>query len=185
MLAVGIDGLRALGLTSEDFARPRIRSAAADGASWGRLGVTDAATPWHVRARGQAQSANRRGKSRAHLIDELGPGSFGVADHVLGIARRLWASQRLWTAYGDRDDVGAALEPLREYMSLRSRRWGSAISWTWTSRSCAASLTTRASSSSSSTANAELRAICGGGRYDRLLELVGGEALPGSGIRHG
>src|SRR5262249_26467606 len=31
----------------------------------------------------------------------------------------------------------------------------------------------------------ELRAICGGGRYDRLLELVGGEALPAVGFGFG
>jgi histidyl-tRNA synthetase len=31
----------------------------------------------------------------------------------------------------------------------------------------------------------ELRAICGGGRYDRLLELVGGEALPAVGFGMG
>jgi histidyl-tRNA synthetase len=32
---------------------------------------------------------------------------------------------------------------------------------------------------------AELRAICGGGRYDRLLELVGGEPLPAVGFGMG
>jgi len=31
----------------------------------------------------------------------------------------------------------------------------------------------------------ELRAVCGGGRYDRLLELVGGEALPAVGFGMG
>ena len=31
----------------------------------------------------------------------------------------------------------------------------------------------------------ELRAICGGGRYDRLLELVGGEPLPATGFGMG
>ena len=31
----------------------------------------------------------------------------------------------------------------------------------------------------------ELRAICGGGRYDRLLELVGGEPLPAVGFGMG
>jgi histidyl-tRNA synthetase len=31
----------------------------------------------------------------------------------------------------------------------------------------------------------ELRSICGGGRYDRLLELVGGEALPAVGFGMG
>jgi histidyl-tRNA synthetase len=31
----------------------------------------------------------------------------------------------------------------------------------------------------------EFRAVCGGGRYDRLLELVGGEALPATGFGMG
>ena len=31
----------------------------------------------------------------------------------------------------------------------------------------------------------EMRAICGGGRYDRLLELVGGEPLPAVGFGMG
>ena len=31
----------------------------------------------------------------------------------------------------------------------------------------------------------EFRAICGGGRYDRLLELVGGEPLPATGFGMG
>ncbi len=34
-------------------------------------------------------------------------------------------------------------------------------------------------------AQGELRAICGGGRYDRLLELVGGEPLPAVGFGMG
>ena len=31
----------------------------------------------------------------------------------------------------------------------------------------------------------ELRAICGGGRYDKLLEAFGGEALPAVGFGFG
>ena len=34
-------------------------------------------------------------------------------------------------------------------------------------------------------AKGELRAICGGGRYDNLLQSLGGVDLPALGLRHG
>ena len=60
----------------------------------------------------------------------------------------------------------------------------SRTSSTSTRRSCAASPTTRASSSRPST-RAQLRAVCGGGRYDRLLETLGGPSIPAVGFGFG
>ncbi len=86
--------------------------------------------------------------------------------------------------FGDRPDVAEALERLRAYLStldamglgdfvevdlaiVRGLAYYTGIVFELFDR------------------QGELRAICGGGRYDRLLELVGGEPLPAVGFGMG
>ena len=62
-----------------------------------------------------------------------------------------------------------------------------ASSRTWSRRSCGASTTTRAprSSSTASGATGQQQALGGGGRYDGLVELLGGRPTPGIGFALG
>src|SRR5690606_18375518 len=86
--------------------------------------------------------------------------------------------------YGHRDDAGALLDELRDYVStlaalglgdfvsvdlriVRGLAYYTGIVFELFDR------------------RGELRAICGGGRYDRLLERVGGEPLPAVGFGMG
>jgi histidyl-tRNA synthetase len=86
--------------------------------------------------------------------------------------------------FGSRDDVGPELERLRDYLAtlgamglgdfvevdlriVRGLAYYTGIVFELFDR------------------KGELRAICGGGRYDRLLELVGGEPLPAVGFGMG
>ena len=67
------------------------------------------------------------------------------------------AATRRWRSGSPRCD---------RYLGYLARAWAWPIGWISTSRSCAGWRTTPASSSSCSTRTGELRAICGGGRYD-------------------
>lgn len=180
VVAVGIDGLRALGLTSEDFVA-RISDRRLLTALLGVLGVTDEQLPGTF-ALVDKLERQPRDKSRTHLIDELGLDP-SAADHVLALLDDSGLAA-IADRYGDRDDVGAALEPLREYVAsldamglgdfvdvdlkiVRGLAYYTGIVFELFDR------------------KEELRAICGGGRYDRLLGLVGSEALPAVGFGMG
>jgi len=180
VVAVGIDGLRALGLTSGDFVA-RVSDRRLLTVLLGALGVT------HEQLAGTFALVDKlerqpRDKSRAHLTDQLGLDA-SAADQVLALLDDS-GLEALADRYGDRDDVGAALEPLREYVAsleamglgdfvevdlkiVRGLAYYTGIVFEFFDR------------------KGELRAICGGGRYDRLLELVGGEALPAVGFGMG
>ncbi len=180
VVAVAIDGLRALGLTSDDFVA-RVSDRRLLTALLSALGVGEQQLP-RVFALVDKFERQPRDKSRAHLTDDVGLEA-AVADQVLDLLVDS-GIEALAERFGDRDDVAAALEPLREYVaSLEAMGLGDFVTVDLTIvrgldyyTGIVFELFDR---------GRELRAICGGGRYDRLLELVGGEALPAVGFGMG
>ena len=131
------------------------------------------------------------------VIDKAGragPGKTGAALAALGIGAaatealtELMADgswNHLRDRFGDADAVLAAMEPLREHRQiLEAMGLGGYLHFDFTVVRGLAYYTgivfelfDRAG---------RMRAICGGGRYDRLLELVGGEPLPAVGFGMG
>jgi histidyl-tRNA synthetase len=179
VLAVAIDALRDLGLTAADFrarvSDRRLLSAvlASCGVAPDRMGAAFAAV----------DKVERESEDRTR--DRLAEAGVGTddADRVMA----LFAGPGLDAVdseFGDRPDVAAALERLRAYLStleamglgdfvevdlaiVRGLAYYTGIVFELFDR------------------KGELRAICGGGRYDRLLELVGGEPLPAVGFGMG
>jgi histidyl-tRNA synthetase len=179
VLAVAIDALRDLGLTAADFrarvSDRRLLSAvlASCGVAPDRMGAAFAAV----------DKVERESEDRTR--DRLAEAGVGTddADRIMA----LFAGPGLDAVdseFGDRPDVAAALERLRAYLSIldamglgdfvevdlaivRGLAYYTGIVFELFDR------------------KGELRAICGGGRYDRLLELVGGEPLPAVGFGMG
>ena len=180
VVAVGIDGLRALGLTSDDFVA-RVSDRRLLTVLLGALGVVEEQLPGTF-ALVDKLERQPRDKSRAHLTEELGL-ELSVADRVLGLLDDS-GIDALAERFGNRDDVGAALEPLREYVaSLEAMGLGDFVQVDLTIVRGLAYYTGIVFELFDR--KRELRALCGGGRYDRLLQLVGGEALPAVGFGMG
>jgi histidyl-tRNA synthetase len=180
VLAVGIDGLRELGLGSDDFVG-RVSDRRLLTALLGACGVAPErlATAFVVIDKIDRQEPAR---TRELLRDEVGLADAGI-DAVLGLFEASGLDD-LASQWGDRDDVGPEVERLRAYVSalgamglgdyvavdlriVRGLAYYTGIVFELFDR------------------KGELRAICGGGRYDRLLELVGGEPLPAVGFGMG
>lgn len=179
VLAVAIDSVRGLGLKESDFvARVNDRRLVTEI----MLGLEIPAS-LHAACLAIIDKAGRAGPTRtgdalaavgvpadaARTVREL------VRDGSLGNVRRRFA---------DHERVLAALEPLEEHRAIiAAMGLGGFIEFDFTVVRGLAYYTgivfelfDRAG---------ELRAICGGGRYDRLLELVGGEPLPAVGFGMG
>jgi histidyl-tRNA synthetase len=180
VLAVGIDGLRELGLGSDDFVG-RVSDRRLLTALLGACGVAPErlATAFVVIDKIDRQEPAR---TRELLRDEVGLADAGI-EAVLGLFEASGLDD-LASQWGDRDDVGPEVERLRAYVSalgamglgdyvavdlriVRGLAYYTGIVFELFDR------------------KGELRAICGGGRYDRLLELVGGEPLPAVGFGMG
>ena len=179
VLAVAIDGLRELGLTHEDFCARvsdrRLLTAVllAAGLPEDRVptafGVIDKLER-HGPARSRerlATEAGLRPERAGELLELLGGGLDDLAAHFQG-----------------REEVASEVARAREYLGLleamglgafvqldlrivRGLAYYTGIVFELFDR------------------KGELRALCGGGRYDRLLELVGGESLPAVGFGMG
>ncbi len=180
VLAVAIDGLRELGLTAADF-RARVSDRRLLREVLRAQGVTEDRL---AAAFGIIDKLERmpRDKARAALVTDAGLGA-AEADTLLDFfdSADIAAVQ---TRFGDRDEVGVELERLKQYVAaltamqlgeyvevdlriVRGLAYYTGIVFELFDR------------------QGELRAICGGGRYDRLLELVGGEPLPAVGFGMG
>ncbi|MDE2781824.1 MAG: histidine--tRNA ligase [Gemmatimonadota bacterium] len=179
VLAVAIDSVRGLGLKESDFvARVNDR----------RL-VTEIMLGLGIPASLQTaclaiiDKAGRAGRTKTcDALREIGVPASAIRtvaalvdDGSLANVRRLFANH---------EPVLAALEPLEEHRTiLDAMGLGGFVKFDFTVVRGLAYYTgivfelfDRAG---------ELRAICGGGRYDRLLELVGGEPLPAVGFGMG
>lgn len=179
VLGVAIDALRDLGLTAADF-RARVsdrRLLSAVLASCGVDGerMADAFTAVDKVEREPVE------KTSSRLAET------GVASGDVGRVMALFSGtglDALEREFGERPGVGDALDRLRTYLTtltamglgdfvevdlaiVRGLAYYTGIVFELFDR------------------QGTLRAICGGGRYDRLLELVGGEPLPAVGFGMG
>ena len=180
ILAVGIDGLRELGLTAADFSARvsdrRLLTALlrASGVSADRMPAAFAAVDKIERL------------PRDKTVEALGT-EVGLDDGQVSAVLEIFEAgglDSLTSRFGGRDDAGPELERLQAYLDalaamglgdyvdvdlriVRGLAYYTGIVFELFDR------------------RGELRAICGGGRYDRLLELVGGEPLPAVGFGMG
>ena len=179
VLAVALDGLRELGLGEADV-RARVSDRRLLTALLAAAGVPDAAMG---AAFGVIDKLGRESgeRSRQRLVEEVGLSQEASADlfGLLGGGLDPVAAR-----FGDRPEVVEAVVRLRAYLALleamglapfvevdlrivRGLAYYTGIVFELFDR------------------RGVLRAICGGGRYDRLLELVGGEPLPAVGFGMG
>jgi histidyl-tRNA synthetase len=180
VLAVAIDALRDLGLRSEDFlarvSDRRLLSALLTAVGVPGESLTAAFTIIDKLEREDA------GRSRTRLVEECGLAG-EVADRVLALFEQP-GLDAISEAFGSDEKVAAILTELAEYRGIleglglgafvefdlrivRGLAYYTGIVFELFDR------------------KGEFRAICGGGRYDRLLELVGGEPLPAVGFGMG
>ena len=179
VLAVGIDGLRDLGLTHHDF-YARVSDRRLLSTILGALGVVEDAMP---AAFAVVDKVERETEDRtlSRLRDEVGL-SEGDARTLVEILDR--GLDDIAGRFGHREDVGPEVERLEEYLAiLRAMGLGDFVSVDLRIVRGLAYYTGIVFELFDR--KGELRAICGGGRYDRLLELVGGEPLPAVGFGMG
>ena len=180
VLAVAIDGLRALGLNYDDFGA-RVSDRRLLRALLGVIGVEEEklAAGFAVIDKIERMTEDKAAES---FRDEV-----GLDDAQIEKIRALLDMHdidEIEREYGGDETVETALAPLRECIDLvtamglgafvqidlhivRGLAYYTGIVFELFDR------------------ERELRAICGGGRYDRLLELVGGEPLPAVGFGMG
>lgn len=180
VVAVAIDGLRELGLTADDFAA-RVSDRRLLTALLRVIGVREEKL-------GVAYSVIDKIE---RLPDEKADGLFtdevGLSSGQISTLRETLSAttlDELARDFSDHQDVATELTRLREYVSMleamglgefvqldlrivRGLAYYTGIVFELFDR------------------KGELRAICGGGRYDRLLELVGGDPLPAVGFGMG
>ncbi len=179
ILAVAIDGVRALGLDEADFVARvsdrRLLTALVEAVGVGSDGVPQvfravdklerAGADWAV---ARLEEAGMRPQTALGFVELLG--SATISD--------------VRTAYGEHAAVAERLDDLETYVAdLGSLGFGAYV--TFDLRIVRGLAYYTGIVFELFDRKGELRAICGGGRYDRLLELVGGEPLPAVGFGMG
>jgi len=180
VLAVAIDGLRELGLTSDHF-RARVSDRRLLAALLRAAGVPDDRL---LAAYAVIDKLERAGEDWALENLETEVGLDGAAGReVLG----LFEGEGLDAVrgqFGDREEVAEALDRLDRYAGLVGAL-GQGDFLRFDLRIVRGLAYYTGIVFELFDVEGELRAICGGGRYDRLLELVGGEPLPAVGFGMG
>lgn len=180
VLAVAIDGLRDLGLTAADFAA-RFSDRRLLTALLGVVGVDDRRLPAAFSVIDKIERMPEE-KSAELFRDEV-----GLDDEQISTLRQLLEASdltELGEAFGGSDEVVEELARLGEYAdTLRAMGLGDFLVLDLKIVRGLAYYTGIVFELFDR--KGELRAICGGGRYDRLLELVGGEPLPAVGFGMG
>ncbi len=181
VVALAIDALRELGLTHEDF----------------RARVSDRRLLTAILREGLGVSEDGLGAAfgvidrfhklpRAAVVDKLET-EVGLSRGDAEMAMELFTSLDLdgiAQRFGGSGPIVEAVTPLREYVGiLRDMGLGDYVAVDLTIVRGLAYYTGIVFELFD--VQGELRAICGGGRYDRLLELVGGEPLPAVGFGMG
>jgi histidyl-tRNA synthetase len=180
VLAVAIDALRELGLTADDF-RARVSDRRLLSALLSACGVTDDALGVAYAAVDKMER-EPADKTRAKLVADAGLTEAQAGD-VLALFDEP-GLEALQEKFGSRDDVAPDLDRLKEYVeTLEALGVGDFVEVDLTIVRGLAYYTGIVFELFDR--QGELRAICGGGRYDRLLELVGGEPLPAVGFGMG
>ena len=179
VLAVGIDGLRELGLTDQDV-RARVADRRLLSALLGAAGVHE---DRRLAAFSVIDKLEREGpqKSRERLAAETGVSSVAAGGILELLSGNL---DDVAAHFPERDEVAQEVARLREYLGiLGAMGLGSFVELDLRIVRGLAYYTGIVFELFDH--KGESRAICGGGRYDRLLELVGGEALPAVGFGMG
>ncbi len=180
VLAVALDGLRALGLRADDIVA-RVSD---------RLLLTALLTAEGVEAGAQPavfqviDKLERGGEdwARDRLRDDAGMDPAGAARLLELIGEG--SIERVRAEYGDRPNVVERLTAMTDYLSdLEALGLGDFVQFDLGIVRGLAYYTGIVFEIFDR--ERTLRAICGGGRYDRLLELVGGEPLPAVGFGMG
>lgn len=179
VLAVAIDAARGLGLYENDFVA-RVNDRRLVAAVLDAAGVDPGR---HAACLAVIDKAGRAGPERSRAgLEALGLSPRAVA--ILGELLADGSRDHLAGLFRDSAAVLGAMRPLDEHRSiLEAMGLGPYVQFDFSVVRGLAYYTgivfelfDRAG---------ELRAICGGGRYDRLLELVGGEPLPAVGFGMG
>ena len=188
VLAVAVDAVRALGLGEADFAARvndrRLVAAVLDAAGVPPDGRRECMAVLDKAGRTPADRSRQR-------LDELGVGT-DAADAIMELATAGDAEgdagedawERLERRFGGDRAVREAMEPLETYRELLDAMGlGAFVRFDFTIvrgldyyTGIVFELFDRAG---------KFRAVCGGGRYDRLLERVGGDPLPAVGFGMG
>lgn len=179
VLAVAVDAVRGLGLGETDFvARVNDRRLVAS-----VLAAAGVATDRHAGCLAVIDKAGRAGPDATQAsLRSLGLDAAAVEVLASLVADGTW--EHVKQRFADVPEVLEAMKPLAEHRAiLDAMGLGGFLQFDFTVVRGLAYYTgivfelfDRAG---------ELRAICGGGRYDRLLELVGGEPLPAVGFGMG
>jgi histidyl-tRNA synthetase len=181
VLALAIDGLRELGLSERDF-RARVSDRRLLREVLMAEGVPEDRLP---AAFGIIDKLERMPpeKSRSLLLTEAKLGS-AEADALIELLQAGGGLAAVRERFGGRDAVEAELARLSEYVAiLTAMGLGAYVEVDLRIVRGLAYYTGIVFELFDVQGN--LRAICGGGRYDRLLELVGGEPLPAVGFGMG
>lgn len=180
VLAVGIDALRALGLTDEDF-YARVSDRRLLVALLRAVGVSEDALDAAFAIVDKFERTPRE-KSLERLRQEVGLDDSQA--RALVDLFDLSDLDAVQAAFVHDEAVVEALAPLREYFGLLDAMgMGAFVELDLTIVRGLAYYTGIVFELFDR--ERELRAICGGGRYDRLLELVGGDPLPAVGFGMG
>jgi histidyl-tRNA synthetase len=180
VLAVAVDGLRALGLTAEDVVA-RVSDRRLLAALLRVVGVAE------ERMGGAFAIIDKIERMPPEKVEDALRADAGLDDSQIEMLLGLLGAEgldALQDGFGEHADVVAEVTRLRAYVEtlgamglgdfvevdlriVRGLAYYTGIVFEMFDR------------------QGELRAICGGGRYDRLLELVGGEPLPAVGFGMG
>ncbi len=180
VLAVAIDALRELGLGAEDF-RARVSDRRLLTAVLQALGVAAEQAPVAFPVIDKIERMPREA-ARGKLETEVGLEE-ASAERLLVLLGKVDLEGLASEFAGDRR-VLDALEPLGSYLgTLRAMGLGEFVEMDLTIVRGLAYYTGIVFELFDR--KRKLRAICGGGRYDRLLEFVGGEPLPAVGFGMG
>jgi histidyl-tRNA synthetase len=180
VVALAIDALRELGLEAHDF-RARVSDRSLLSAILMEAGVTEDQLPGAYAA---VDKLEREGADRVagRLTDRL-----GLTAETAAAVLDVFASRELGGVvdrYGHRPAVMERVDALREFVgALEAMGLGEFVEVDLTIVRGLAYYTGIVFELFDR--KGEFRAICGGGRYDRLLELVGGDALPAVGFGMG
>ncbi len=180
VLAVGLDGLRELGLGSDDVLA-RVSDRRLLSAVLAAFGVVEErlASAYAIIDKLERADPDR---SLERLRTEA-----GLDDAKAAAALELFTEgtlEGISSVMGDREGVGLELERLEDYFGqLEAMGLGPYVEFDLRIVRGLAYYTGIVFELFDR--KGELRAVCGGGRYDRLLELVGGDPLPAVGFGMG
>ncbi len=180
VLAVAIDALRELGLDEEDF-RARVSDRRLLSAVLRAAGVPGDRVPDAFSVIDKIERESE-GRTRERLVAEIGLEEDAV-DSVLSLFGET-GLETVEAAFGDQAEVARELERLVAYVDmLKAMGLGGFVEVDLSIVRGLAYYTGIVFELFDR--KGELRAICGGGRYDRLLELVGGDPMPAVGFGMG